>query len=142
VTGAVSDLAAHASGKVDAAEPNSPEDVLAHVPRGADLIVPVAAGEPVTLLDTLEANHGQLDGVRIHGMDPSRERAYIRGEFGDHLRHVDYYLGPASRAMWSHGGKGFIVLKSVTSHGRGRIRTQPATLACCPDHPRRQCVDR
>jgi acyl-CoA hydrolase len=30
----------------------------------------------------------------------------------------------ARGAMWSHGGKGFIVLKSITSHGRGRIRTQ------------------
>jgi acyl-CoA hydrolase len=30
----------------------------------------------------------------------------------------------ARGAMWSDGGKGFIVLKSITSHGRGRIRTQ------------------
>jgi acyl-CoA hydrolase len=84
--------------------PASPEDVLALVPPGADLIVPPAAGEPVTLLDTLEAHHGQLDGVRIHGMDPAHERAYIRGEYGDHLHHVDYYLGPASRQAYWDGG--------------------------------------
>jgi acyl-CoA hydrolase len=84
--------------------PNSPEDLLAHVPPGAELIVPIAAGEPVTLLDTLEANHGQLDGVRIHAADPARERAYIRGEFGDHLHHVDYYLGPGSRQAYWDGG--------------------------------------
>jgi acyl-CoA hydrolase len=30
----------------------------------------------------------------------------------------------ARGAMWSQGGKAFIVLKSVTSNGRGRIRTQ------------------
>ena len=84
--------------------PNRPEDVLAHVPPGADLIVPMAAGEPVTLLDTLEANYRQLDGVRVHGMDPARERAYIRGEYGDHLHHVDYYLGPASRQAYWDGG--------------------------------------
>jgi acyl-CoA hydrolase len=81
--------------------PSQPEDVLAHIPPGADLITPIAAGEPTTLLDTIEANHQKLDGVRIHGMDPARERAYIRGEYGNHLRHVDYYLGPASRqAYW------------------------------------------
>lgn len=33
---------------------------------GADLIVPPAAGEPVTLLDTLEASYRRLGGVRVH----------------------------------------------------------------------------
>ncbi len=80
-----------------------PEDVLAHVPPGADLIVPIANGEPVVLLDTLEAHYRQLDGVRVHRMDPFRERAYIRGECGDHLRHVDYYLGPGSRQAYWNG---------------------------------------
>jgi acyl-CoA hydrolase len=88
--------------RFDALAPNAPEDLLAHVPSGADLIVPVAAGEPATLLDTLESHHEQLDGVRIHRMDPFTERAYIRGELGGHLRHVDYYLGPGSReAYWA-----------------------------------------
>jgi hypothetical protein len=76
---------------------NQPSDVLDPIPPGADVIVPIGLGEPVTLLDTLEANADLLDGVRIHRMDPYRERAYIRGEFGDHLRHVDYFLGPGSR---------------------------------------------
>ncbi|MCW2944173.1 MAG: 4-hydroxybutyrate CoA-transferase [Actinoallomurus sp.] len=81
---------------------NDPIDVLDHLPPGADVIVPIGLGEPVTLLDTLEANADRLDGVRIHRMDPYRERAYIRGEFGDHLRHVDYFLGPGSRnAYWA-----------------------------------------
>jgi acyl-CoA hydrolase len=83
--------------------PGRAEDVLAHIPPGADLIVPIAAGEPVTLIDTLEAAFEQLDGVRIHRMDPLRERAYIRGELGDHLRHVDYYLGPGSRQAYLDG---------------------------------------
>ena len=84
--------------------PNSPGDVLVHVPPGADLIVPPEAGEPVTLLDTLEANYRHLDGVRVHCMAPARPRAYIRGEYGDHLRHVDYYLSPASRQAYLDGG--------------------------------------
>jgi hypothetical protein len=32
----------------------------------ADLIVPLANGEPVALLGALEANAANLDGVRIH----------------------------------------------------------------------------
>src|ERR1700757_2396469 len=88
------------SPEVSLRRPNEPEDVLAHIKPGDDLIVPVANGEPVTLLDTLEEHFRELDGVRIHQMDPARERRYIRGELGDHLRHVDYYLGPGSRQAY------------------------------------------
>ncbi|HLY81801.1 MAG TPA: acetyl-CoA hydrolase/transferase C-terminal domain-containing protein, partial [Acidimicrobiales bacterium] len=31
------------------------------------------------------------------------ERAYIRGELGDHLRHVSYFLGPATRPSYWRG---------------------------------------
>jgi acyl-CoA hydrolase len=79
----------------------APERLLALIPPAADLIVPIGQGEPRTLLDLLEAHADQLTGVRIHRMDPFVERRYIRGEFGQHLRHVDYYLGPGSRqAYW------------------------------------------
>ena len=43
----------------------------------------------------LEAHASDLQGVRIHQMHALDERAYIRGEFGDHLRHVSYFLSPA-----------------------------------------------
>lgn len=75
--------------------------LLELVPAGADVVVPIGQGEPTTVLDMLEANAEHLDRVRIHRMDPLVERPYIRGELGDHLRHVDYYLGPGSRqAYW------------------------------------------
>jgi acyl-CoA hydrolase len=81
--------------------PVPPEAVLDHIPPGADLIAPLANGEPVALLDALEANHDALEGVRIHQMHALRERAYIRGECGDHLRHVSYFLSGATRqAYW------------------------------------------
>ncbi|MET0187480.1 MAG: acetyl-CoA hydrolase/transferase C-terminal domain-containing protein [Pseudonocardia sediminis] len=71
------------------------------VPDGADLIVPIGQGEPTTVMDLLEEIAPQCHGVRVHRMDPFVERRYIRGEFGDRLRHVDYYLGPGSRqAYW------------------------------------------
>ncbi|HWW54070.1 MAG TPA: acetyl-CoA hydrolase/transferase C-terminal domain-containing protein, partial [Acidimicrobiales bacterium] len=80
-----------------------PEDVLGHVPHDADLIVPLANGEPVALLDALEANANDLVGVRVHQMHANAERAYIRGEFGDHLRHVSYFLAPATRPSYWRG---------------------------------------
>jgi acyl-CoA hydrolase len=81
-----------------------PEDVLALVPPGADVIIPLALGEPPTLLDTLERHQASLDGVRVHQMHAMQPRAYIRGEFGDRLRHVSYFLSPATRAAYWAGG--------------------------------------
>src|SRR4051794_26717432 len=76
--------------------------VLEHVPRGADVIVPMANGEPVTLLDTLEAHADRLEGVRVHKMHALHERPYINGAHGDRLRHVSSFLSEATRpAYWA-----------------------------------------
>jgi len=81
--------------------PVAPAAVLDHVPPRADLVVPLANGEPATLLDALEDQYERLDRVRIHQMHALRERPYIRGELGDHLRHVSYFLSAATRqAYW------------------------------------------
>ena len=85
------------------AKSTSPEAVLSHIERGADLVMPNANGEPVELVDTLEAHAEELDGVRIHQMQALRERRYINGEFGDHLRYVSYFLSPASRKAYLAG---------------------------------------
>jgi acyl-CoA hydrolase len=80
-----------------------PSAVLDHIDPGADVIVPLANGEPPTLLDALEAAADRLDGVRVHQMHALTERAYIRGEFGDRLRHVSYFLSPATRPSYWAG---------------------------------------
>ena len=78
-----------------------PEDVLAHVGPGADVILPLANGEPVGLLDMLERENERLDGVRVHQMHALHERPYIHGAYGDRLRHVSYFLSGATRqAFW------------------------------------------
>ena len=77
-------------------------DVIRHIPPGADVIVPMANGEPVTLLDTVEELNERLEGVRVHQMHALHERRYHHGEFGDRLRHVSYFLSPATRhAYWA-----------------------------------------
>jgi acyl-CoA hydrolase len=75
-------------------------DVLRYVPEGADIIVPLANGEPPTLLDVLEANQSHLKDVRVHQMHALQERRYINGEYGSRLRHVSYFLTPATRAAY------------------------------------------
>src|ERR671939_184607 len=81
--------------------PVPPRALLDGVPQGADLIVPLANGEPVAVLDALEAANEDLRGVRVHQMHALHERPYIRGAFGDRLRHVSYFLSAATRpAFW------------------------------------------
>ena len=75
----------------------APEAVLDHVGPGADVIVPIANGEPRTLLDALEAGNERLSGVRVHQMHALHDRPYLAGAFGDRLRHVSYFLSHVTR---------------------------------------------
>ncbi|MEA2311939.1 MAG: hypothetical protein QOE28_1907, partial [Solirubrobacteraceae bacterium] len=59
------------------------EDVLDHIGPGADVILPLANGEPVGLVDVLEREHERLDRVRVHQMHALHERPYIHGAYGD-----------------------------------------------------------
>jgi acyl-CoA hydrolase len=70
-----------------------PEAVIEHIEPGADLVVGVANGEPVTVLDAIEEHADQLEDVRLHRMFPLRDRRYIEGELPS-LRHVSWFLSP------------------------------------------------
>ena len=80
----------------------SPEAVLDHFGEGADLIVGLGNGEPVTVLDAIEAGAGRLSGVRIHQMLPLRERRYMHGAYPG-LHHVSWFLSPANREAFHKG---------------------------------------
>lgn len=77
----------------------SPQQVVDLIESQADIIVPIANGEPIRLLDILEQHAQELDGVKIHQMLALRERAYIRGEL-EQLRHVSYFLSGATRKVY------------------------------------------
>lgn len=81
-----------------------PEALLGFVGPDADIIAPIANGEPPALLDVLEEHEASLRGVRVHQMHALEERRYIRGEFGDRLRHVSYFLSAATRPAYWCGG--------------------------------------
>src|SRR5262245_18954668 len=80
-----------------------PEAVLEHIGPGADLIVPLANGEPVSLLDAVEAVADGLVGVRVHQMHAVHDRRYLHGVFGDRLRHVSYFLSHVTRPCFRAG---------------------------------------
>ena len=78
--------------------------------------------------------------MRIHQMHALRERRYINGEFGDHLRYVCYFLAPASRKAYLAGHCDLVpnhfsevpdILQKqheVLVGGGGSIAAQPARL--------------
>ena len=82
---------------------SQPEAVLEHLAPGADIIVPLANGEPVSLLDAIEADADRLDGVRVHQMHAVHDRPYLHGAFGDRLRHVSYFLSHVTRPCFRAG---------------------------------------
>ena len=83
--------------------PLPPEAVLDHIPPQADVILPMANGEPVTVMDLLEDRADDLDGVRIHQMHALHERRYFHGHCAGHLHHVSYFLSKATRTAYWEG---------------------------------------
>jgi acyl-CoA hydrolase len=80
-----------------------PAAVLDHIVPGTELIVPIANGEPVALLDAIEAAADRLHGVTVHQMHALRDRPTMHGEFGDNLRHVSYFLSHITRPRFHDG---------------------------------------
>ena len=84
--------------------PDRAGDVLELVEDGADLIVPLANGEPVSVLDEIEREATRWRGVRIHQMHALHDRPYLHGAVRDHLLHVSYFLSPVTRPAFHERG--------------------------------------
>jgi len=101
------------------------EDVLAHITDGADLIVPIANGEPVSVLDAIEASATSFRGVRVHQMHALHDRPYLHGSLRDHLTHVSYFLSPITRPAFHERG-----CELVPNHFSEVPRLLRETTAC------------
>lgn len=84
-------------------EPSAPESVLEHVGANSDIIIPLANGEPVTLMDAIEAGASSLTGVKVHQMHCLHDRPYLHGAFDGHMRHVSYFLSHVTRPCFAAG---------------------------------------
>lgn len=82
----------------------SPEAVLDLIEDGADLIVPLANGEPVSVLDAIEAAATRFQDVRVHQMHALHPRPSIEGSLRPHLTHVSYFLSPVTRPAFHSRG--------------------------------------
>ena len=70
---------------------------------GSAVVVPLANGEPVSVLDALEAHADQLDGVTVHQMHALRDRPYLHGVHRGRLDHVSYFLSKLTRPAAAAG---------------------------------------
>jgi acyl-CoA hydrolase len=84
--------------------PTSADAVLDHLCDDADVIVPIANGEPVSVVDAMEAGAGRFRGVRIHQMHALHDHPYLHGGMREHLSHVSYFLSPITRPAFHARG--------------------------------------
>jgi acyl-CoA hydrolase len=84
--------------------PVPPDAVLGHLEDDADVIVPLANGEPVSVIDAIEAGAIRFQGVRIHQMHALHDRPYLHGTMREHLLHVSYFLSPVTRPAFYERG--------------------------------------
>ena len=124
---------AHNTGRGAPSAADSADAVLDHIRHGGHLIVPLGNGEPVALLDAIEAaaDRGDIDDVTVHQMHALRDRPYLHGEYGDRLRHVSYFLSPVTRSCFRNGTVDLVPnhFSEVFSHMQRRT-TDPLVIAC------------
>lgn len=88
--------------------PATPEEIVdalvEQLPVGAQLVVPIGNGEPVTILDALEARAEDLRDVTIHQMHALHDRPYLHGAYQGHLNHVSWFLSHITRKAYAAGG--------------------------------------
>jgi hypothetical protein len=66
-----------------AAKRGMAQDVLRFIEPGMDIVVGAAHGEPIEVVNAIEAASSSLHDVRLHQMIPLRPRAYITGSARD-----------------------------------------------------------
>jgi acyl-CoA hydrolase len=83
--------------------PVEPEAVLAHLGPGTHVIVPLAAGEPVTVMDAIQAAADGLDRVTVHQMHGLHDRPFLHGKNRGCLQYTSYFLSHITRAAFREG---------------------------------------
>lgn len=85
--------------------PLPPEAVLDLLGEHTDIVIPLANGEPVGLLDVIEAAvaSGRPGTIDVHQMHALHDRPYLHGEFGKSMRHLSYFLSHVTRPCYEAG---------------------------------------
>ncbi len=78
--------------------------VLDHISPGTNVIVPLANGEPVSLLDALQEGADGLDRVTVHQMHGLYDRPFLHGSHRGRLDYRAYFLSSITRKAFHEGG--------------------------------------
>lgn len=113
--------------------------VLDLIEPGTQLIVPLANGEPTAVLDAIEeaAAAGALEGVRVHQMHVLHDRPYLRGDYGDSLRHISYFLSHITRPYFAAGTIGLVPSHFSEVYALMRSRAPDPLVLCAASPPDR-----
>jgi acyl-CoA hydrolase len=68
----------------------------------ADVIIPIANGEPVTIIDAIEDGADRLSALRLHQMHTLHDRPYLHGKHPG-ISHVSYFLSHVTRPAFHAG---------------------------------------
>ncbi len=86
----------------------SPADAVREVRDGDFIVVPTGVGEPPHLLAALSEQRRDFRDVKVGQILAMRKYAYIDPDTVDHVRHVAYFYGGATRAGGQAGWIDFI----------------------------------
>ena len=86
----------------------TPEDALDQLRDGDFIIVPTGVGEPPTLLTALSEQRRRFHDVKVAQILAVRKFGYFDPETADHVRHMAFFFGGASRAGGQNGSVDFI----------------------------------
>src|SRR3990167_6980891 len=86
----------------------SAADAVRLVRNGDTIVVPTGVGEPPSLLTALSEQRRGFTGVKVSQILAMRKYAYIDPQTVDHVRHMAYFYGGATRAGGQGGWVDFI----------------------------------
>ncbi|MDM0116280.1 acetyl-CoA hydrolase/transferase C-terminal domain-containing protein [Variovorax sp. J22R133] len=75
----------------------SPHEAIDEVHHGDVIVVPTGAGEPPALLKSLSERRREFHNVKVAQILPLGSYGYFDSETVEHVRHLSYFLGGASR---------------------------------------------
>lgn len=86
----------------------SAEDAIDQLRNGDFIVVPTGVGEPPTLLTALSAQRRRFRDIKVAQILAVRKFDYFDPETADHVRHMAFFFGGASRAGGQTGSVDFI----------------------------------
>lgn len=86
----------------------TPEDAIDQLRNGDFIVVPTGVGEPPTLLKALSAQRRRFQDIKVAQILAVRKFGYFETDTSDHVRHMAFFFGGASRAGGQDGSVDFI----------------------------------